>query len=181
MIRNNYTPTGLPRPPPLTIEGSPEAGVWSPRRGLIRAAFWGLLTASFLAGVTVPVAYYSPLILTNFLIRTFLAFFLAWLLFATVQRAAGMIGNACTALALTFTGLVLVSHLVVFGLYGVPNRDGTLLIGLAMWLSPVSLLLFVGIPLLLGGGACALFCHRHGASPSFLVEVFSHRIFGGNG
>lgn len=153
-----------------------EEDEWTPRQGLRRALVWGLLTAGVIAGLTDLVAWYSPITMQHLLLRTALAFVGSWVLFAVVHRAAGMVGGACSALVLVLMGLVLVSHHAVFAIHGVPTRDGGLLIGWVVWLNPLVLGFISGLPLLIGGGPCAAYCHRHGARLELLTEFFGQRI-----
>lgn len=149
---------------------------WSPRTGLMRAAVRGAVVSLVLALLSVPLAWYFPGFLLNFWVRMVLAFGLAWIMFAVVQKAAGMVGAPCTALAVAFTIVVLVSQHVVFALHGVPTLHG-MVIG-RQWLS----LAAVGtcnFSATIGIWACALLCHSGGTDSGLLAWIMNLRVWGG--
>ena len=179
MDHPNYKPMKLPPQAgevrdDVTIEDAP----WSPAGGLLRAGVWGVMTATGLAALTCVAAWYAPLATTHLFLRTFLTFVIAAVLFAVVQRRAGMVGAACTTMALVLTALVLVSHHVVFAIHGVPtNRVDLALVDWA-WLSPGAIFGLNVFPFAIGGGIGAVIWHRHGVNFHILSDIFSSHIRG---
>lgn len=152
---------------------------WTPQLGLRRAAAWGGLTAVLLAVVLAPLAAKaSPMVLPLWT-RIPLAFGVIWVLFKVVQRAAGMVGPSCSALAVGLGALVLLSNHVIFATAGVPTAiedadwwfalvslvgqiiepTDDLFIGPG-WFHPLVLLLVNLVPLLFGGGIAMALCRQ---------------------
>ncbi|MBN2561087.1 MAG: hypothetical protein JXQ75_09175 [Phycisphaerae bacterium] len=176
MTSNNDSRYGPVHVQPDRVEADLGKAVeWSPVRALVGAAVWGLVLAVVFVGLTGPLAYYFPRVVLHMLLRTFLAFVVAWIMFATVQGAAGMVGTVCTTMALGLTALVLLSHHVVFAVHGVLGSAGQVVAGW-VWLHPVNLAIISGLPLLIGGGLCAAYCHRNGAHFSVIPEVLARRF-----
>jgi hypothetical protein len=150
-------------------------GNWSPTAGLIRAAVRGAVVSLVLAVLSVPLAFYFPGFLLNLWVRMVLAFGLAWVMFAVVQKAAGMVGAPCTALAVAFTIFVLVSQHVVFALHGVPTVHGTV-IG-SDWLT-LTALGTSNFSATIGIWACALLCHSGGSDSDLLAWIMNLRVWG---
>ncbi|MBU0638592.1 MAG: hypothetical protein KKB50_06985 [Planctomycetes bacterium] len=147
---------------------------WTPAKGMLRAAAFGVPTAVLLAGLTMLGAYYVPVLFLNMLLRTALAFAIAWILFGVVQRSAGMVGYSCTALAIVLTLLVLCSHNVVFALHGIGTVSTTT--ANWEWLHPFALLAVNIVPLI-GVIACALMRHSGAGGDNVLAEILNMGIF----
>jgi hypothetical protein len=94
---------------------------WTPTRGLIRATLRAGLVAAGLALLTAPLAIWLPYMVIIAALRAPLAFGIAWLLLKVVQSAAGMCDWRCNALAIGLTGLVLLTHHVLFAIHGTPD------------------------------------------------------------
>ena len=175
----------------------PNKSEWSPRKGLVRAAVWGTMTTLLVAALLAPLALYAPGLLIDLLLRTAVAFVVAWVLLGVVQRAAGMVGVHCSLLAVGLTLIVLLSHHLIFAVHGVPHVRGIvgrhavyyawvfrdvltdqsgLLLGWG-WLHPYVLANVNFVPLL-AIAACALLCHRGGAGPDVLLGILRSRVFG---
>jgi hypothetical protein len=159
-------------PVPMDDAGDPN---WSPRTGLVRAAGRGAVVSLVLAVLSVPLAWYFPGFLLNLWVRMVLAFGLAWVMFGVVQRAAGMVGAPCTALAVIFTIVVLVSQHVVFALHGVPTLHGTL-IGW-QWLT-LTALGTCNFSATIGIWACGLLCHSGAGDFDLLAWIMNLRVWG---
>ena len=147
---------------------------WSPAIGFRRAVIHGALAAIVLSLLLAPLAAYLPYMTLPWVLRTPLAFGLAWLLFLFIERAAGYMGPALILLALLLTFAVLGSNHIVFALKGVPSsgmaeewwifpanliekmvpEHDRIVIGWS-WLHPYALVAINAVPLLVGGGFCA--------------------------
>ena len=112
-----------------------EGPEWTPGRGLVRAAVHGAIATVLLAAVLSPAAWYVPLLTMHWGLGAAIAFGVAWILFGVVQRAAGMVGAAVTALAIVFTLLVLISQNAIVAVHGIPTSKGV--IASLAWISPV--------------------------------------------
>lgn len=144
---------------------------WTPGRGLRRAillgGFWSIVAAALLAVI----AWFAPALLFNALLRAFVAFGVAWLLFGIVQSAAGMVGGWCSFIAGTFSLAVMVSNHFVWAIHGAPIGDtGETLVGFAEWFNPAALLV-LNLWSAIGIGACALICHNGQPGPGILHHV----------
>ena len=158
---------------------SSEDREWTPARGLIRGAFWGLLAAFGLALALAPLARFAPFMVLILWLRIPLGFAVTWLLCLAVQRAAGMTAPLCLALGWVLAAGVLVSNHAVFAVYGLPTiggfgdwwafpmsmveqiigANGDMLLGWG-WCHPYVLLLLNGIPVLIGGAFGAALAAR---------------------
>ena len=96
--------------------------------------------------------------------RTALTFLVAAVLFAVVQRKAGMVGVACTMMALALTALVLVSHHVWQKPHGVPARSPEYVVEGWAWLSSGAIIGLNMFPFAIGGGFGTLLWHKHGVN-----------------
>lgn len=141
---------------------------WAPARGLGRGAAYGFVAAVILAGALVPAAKWVPLLLLDAYLRVAVAFMITWILAATVQRGAGMVGWPCTGLAVGYAGLVLLSNHVVFAVCGVLTRGG--FIAGWVWLAPGTLL-GTNLLALVGVGFAAALCHRGSDIGSTVVDL----------
>ncbi len=138
----------------------------------IYALIAGLVASVILAVLEAPLAWFLPSLAANWLLRSALAFFTAWILFEAVHRAAGMVGWPFSILVGILTVLVLVSHHVIFALHGMPTTHGV--VAGWTWFRPGVLLLLNGPPLvaLLG---CIWLRHDGGADLSTLLDILTLR------
>lgn len=114
------------------------ANDWTPARGLARGAGHAMIAVVPLVLLTGLVARFAPPILLDMYLRCASGFFITLILLVVIQRAAGMTGWPCTALAILGTLVVLLSHHVVWAISGVPTTHGP--IGGLAWLAPMTLL-----------------------------------------
>jgi hypothetical protein len=158
---------------PIRMSDETEDRPWSPRLGLIRAAVWGAVAAVVLGLLLTPLAVYAPTFLLHWLVRMVLGFGITWVMFGVVQQAAGMVGARCTALALGYAALVLVSQHVVFAICGVQTLDG--MVAGWQWLAPATL----GVCNFSAGiaaGGCAYLCHDGAADAGLLGWLLTRRV-----
>lgn len=146
-----------------------DVGAWSPRMGLMRAAWRGMLVAALFALLSLPILWYLPYMLMNFWLRSAFGFGLTLLMFGAVQSAAGMTGFRCSALAVVLVLLVLASHHAVLAVHGLPTTR-SVLTGWDVWFNPI--VLFVrNIPALGGLFIGTILCHSAGVSLGTLIDV----------
>ncbi len=144
---------------------------WTPGRGLRRAIMLGALWSIVLAALLAVIAWLAPIILLNAVVRAFVAFGIAWLLFGVVQDAAGMVGGWCTFIAVALSLATMVSNHLVWAIHGGPiDECGETIIGLSVWFHPAALIL-VNLASAIGIGACALMCHHGQPGPGVLHHV----------
>lgn len=96
----------------------------SPGIGIRRAMILGGLAAAVFILISIPLAWYFPILLQAAILRAFFALLAAWVLFGVAQRAAGMAGWPVTIVVLVLSLLVLISHHVVGFAHGVLNTKG---------------------------------------------------------
>jgi hypothetical protein len=156
-------------------EDRPEREKWTPAQGLRRGALFGLIAMVVIILLLAPVAVYAPYVLIAWLPRSAIAFVVAWILFSVVQRAAGMAGWMVTALAVTLTLVVLLSHHVVFRIHSVPTHTGAP----SGWesLHPLTLVGLNLLPLILVG-FCAALRHRGDGGLGAVSDVLNLFYFG---
>lgn len=162
-----------------TVIGTEPAGdaePWSVGKGIFRGAIAGILTAIILAGLLAVLAWYLPLLAINVWLRTAIGFGVAWILLGRIQHSAGMVGRACTAIAITLALLTLLSNHVVFAIHGVPTRDGQDLIGMG-WLNPL-VVLMANWSAMIGVAGCAWLRHDGGADGQTLIDILTMRTLG---
>lgn len=147
---------------------------WTPAKGLVRGSVRGSLVALVLVSLLASVAWYVPHVLLNPWVRGSLAFFIAWVLFGVVQRAAGMVGAHCSAIAIGLALLVMLSHHVVFAIHGVATGDG-IAIGWE-WFHPWALTL-VNLTAMVGIAMCTLMRHRGEGGARWLAEILGSGIW----
>ena len=147
---------------------------WTPRKGYTRAAVHGAIATVVLIALLAPVAWYAPPMLLRLTVRSAVAFFVAWILFGVVHKAAGMVSPGCSAMVVAFTLVVLFSHHVIFAIRGDWLDHGEVM-GMA-WLHPANLLFVNFVPLIAVAG-CAYFCRHGDADASALAEILSRGIF----
>lgn len=153
---------------------------WTPIRGIIKALWQGPVVATIFAIVFIPVVIYAPMILFNGLLRAFIAFGLAWMMFGIVQDAAGMTGWFSSAWAIVLTLGVFLSHHLVAALTGVEivGSDGPPLAG-AEWLN-LGWIVVVNLVSLIGIGAAAMICHTGAPGGSVGGDILSMRLWWGS-
>ena len=137
-------------------------------RGALHGILWGLVVAIVLTLILAPIARYAPFLLTSALLRVAFAFLITWLLFSVVHEAAGMAGPLTTAIVICLSLVVMLSHHVVWAIWGVPGVEGTV-IGWSTWFHPVVLFVhsvFWGIGMI----GCWALCRR--GVPG--ADLFSH-------
>ena len=159
------------------VPGYEEDDDWTPKGGLRRAIVRGTVTAAILAGALALVGYYVPELIINWRLRAALGFVVAWILFGVVQRAAGMIGGHCSALAVGLAVAVLLSNHVVFAIHGVPTSQATPFIGWRYWFAP-GVLGFYNASGLLAVAGCALLRHSGNADARNLLDILNGCIWG---
>ncbi len=157
------------------LEPPPGVDEWTASSGARRAIAGGALAALVIAAVLAPVALRLPYLLLPGLLRGAWAFGITWVLMKSIERASGMVGALNAALGISLAALVLLSHHLIFAIHGVPSLGGEytscFLFPAQMidklipevsgnlqgwrWFHPYVLLLITGLPLAVGGGACA--------------------------
>ncbi len=147
---------------------------WTPGRGIVRGVIVGFAVAVALSVLLAPVAMFAPTLLINGILRASVTFGVAWIIFAAVHSAAGMVGGPLTSIAVLYSACVMFSNHVVWAVAGAPVGDaGELVTGWQYWFAP-SLLgvlsLMVVIPLMF----CAALC-RDGVPGSDFFSWLSTR------
>jgi hypothetical protein len=149
-------------------EGETEAE-WTPGRGLLRALAWGGMACAVLLLLLDVLAWFAPLIVSNWWLRAAISFLVAVLLFAVVHRAAGMAGAACTGLVIGFCIVILLSQHFVFDVHGVLTARAVR-VGGKIWLNP-PVLFTVNVPALIGIALSVAFCHGGGTIARSISEI----------
>lgn len=146
--------------PILDASDDIDGAEWTPWKGIRRAAPRAFALSIFLSLVTMPVAYFFPLMLTQFYLRVAFSFIATWAMLAYVERCSGTVHWACTSLAVGLVILVLISHHAVWAIHGVPSyRTTATIIGWRAWMNPFSVLMISGWPLVIGGGFSTILHH----------------------
>jgi hypothetical protein len=159
---------------PLGYEPQTDEPEWSPAIGYRRGLVHGVIAMVVLALLMAPLAMYLPYMILPWVLRTPLAFGLAWLLFLFIERAAGFMSPGIIALTMLLTFGVFVTNHVVFALHGVPSSgmaeewwifpanlieklvpEQDRVVSGWQWLHPYALVAINVVPLLVGGGFCA--------------------------
>ena len=140
------------------------------------ALVWTFVVATMVAGMLWPVAAYFPLILTHFILRTFIALIVCVVLFAVVQAKAGVVGWKCTLTAVGLAFAVMLSQHVAFALYGVPTR--TELVSGYVWIEPPTVL-FMNFSSAIGIGFATLLCHSGNFGLGDLLGLLGQDRWGG--
>lgn len=156
---------------------SASSSKWTPARGIARGVAIGSIVATVLALILGGVASVAPLLIIQALVRVPIGFVVAYVLFSTVHSAAGMVGWACTLIAVVLSVAVLFSNHVVFALNGIPTTAGQSATGWAAWFHPAVLALvnlfgFVGI------AGCALLSHGGVPGPDLIGGILSQPVGG---
>ena len=153
---------------------------WSPGRGIIRALAAGLVAAVFVALALTPVAVFAPALLMNAVCRAATTFGVAWIIFAVVYSAAGMVGRPLTSIAVVYSLVAMLSNHVVWAVFGARVGDGgEVVAGWQYWFNPMVLVfpnIFVAISLTF---CAALF--RDGVPGSDLFSYLSTLPVWGSG
>jgi hypothetical protein len=160
---------------PIVIEPAKPAEEWTAACGLRRAALWGTVAAIAVALAVAPLAYYAPTVILNLYVRAAMTFAIALIMFSVVQRCAGMVGLAPSALAVGFTLAILYSNHVVFAWHGVVLRDGAT--SGSIWLHPM-LFLTLNVPALVVLVITTVLCHNGGGGLHLLLSVCNVRLRG---
>lgn len=147
---------------------------WTPRRGLMRAAWRLAVVAVVAAALLWPITASFPIVILNAVFRSFVTLILAWIMYAVAQRAAGFVGLPVSLLAISAVLLVLLSTHVGFSIYGVPMRNGARVSG-ATWFSAAVLLGVNAVPGVVLVFATVL-CDRFGVDWRTLVAILRQRV-----
>jgi hypothetical protein len=146
---------------------------------MVRAVFHGLLVAAILAGTLGAVAVASPTLGFHLLLRTFAAFFVAYLIFSVVEDAAGMTGWFTIIWSVLLSAAALISTNFVLFEAGVEmfTRRGTV-IPPEEWIEPMAVLFMNAIPMI-GVGAAVMLCRDGTPGGSTLADILTLRIWWG--
>jgi hypothetical protein len=148
---------------------------WTPALGARRAVGWGVF-ASLLFGVVVNLVNgYVPGTFLPWIVRTAIAFAVAWALFRVVHWAAGMAGNFCTTLVVGLAIGVMLSQHVVLALGGRWTSQGWQPDW--AWCDPLVICLS-SVPVITGVGACAILCHGGNDDAGIIGDMFGFRFRG---
>lgn len=109
---------------------------WTPEKGLVRGLRAGAIAAAMIAVGLAPISLFLPYFVLPWMLRSAMAFGVAWVLLLVIRRAAGMVGFHVTALALALTFAVLVTQHFIFAIWGVPSAGEMLE---SWWLFPAVL------------------------------------------
>lgn len=168
---------------PLDAEPAVE---WTPLRGMVKAAVYGLIAATALAGINVGLSVVTNGMYSQSLVLFMVgAFLTTWVLFSVVHWAAGMVGGACTALVCVLATMVFVTMQLHLAMDLGPLKGGALVAGgrdvgqhvkgFETWFSPGALLLMVGTKSLMMG-VCAWIRHDGSVDSSTLVEMARQQL-----
>ena len=161
----------------MTPEWSSKDSVddWTPELGMRRAVGWGMFTA-LMCGVVVNLCnVHVPGTFLPWIVRTAIAFGVAWLLFRVVHWVAGMAGDYCTILVVILAMCVMLSQNVVLALQGTWTFQGwqpdwT-------WCHPLVLCLS-NVPSVIGIGFCAILCHGGSDDAGIISDMLGFRFRG---
>ncbi len=151
------------------IEIENESEDWTPGRGLLRGFLVTLPVAFALAVLQGVAAYYFPQLVLHGLLNAFGAFFLTWILFATMHRASGQVGSSVTLLVVLLAVLVIASKHVVLAQHGMFTTRGQFLDG-SSWLHPL-VIGFLNLFGWLGVGAATLMCRKGDSNFTDIVDI----------
>lgn len=159
---------------PVGYEPGADGADWSPELGFRRGLVHGGGAALMLALLLAPAAAFLPYVVLPWIVRTPLTFGITWLLFLSVERAAGYMSPRIIALTLMLALLVLCSNHVALALANVagagmaeewwifPANLTETMLGISdsraigwSWLHPYVLASINVVPLVVAGGFCA--------------------------
>ncbi|MCP3903529.1 MAG: hypothetical protein GY715_07815 [Planctomycetes bacterium] len=132
---------------------------WTPLRGLVRAAIAGSLAAFVLSAISFCVIAVAPTLFFYAILRVTIALIVTWILFGVVHNAAGMVGAACSVLAVILVTTVMLSHHAAWSVFGAPlSGEPELVRGWAFWFSP-GVLIGANLFAAIGVGFGTVLCH----------------------
>jgi hypothetical protein len=140
---------------------------WTPFRGLMRATVAALVTSAVLSACFFGIIAVAPVIPLNVLLRVVLAFAVTWLVFAVVHASAGMVGWACTTIAVSCAFAVMLSNHAAWAVLGCPaiGQPGVVT-GWSLWFDP-EVMLIPSVVAAIGVGFGAALCHSGAPGTDF--------------
>jgi hypothetical protein len=153
-----------------------EGAEWTWIKGLGRALQWTIVATTILAAIMGVMAAYLPHFVLNFWLRWVIAFFVGWILFAVVHRAAGMAGGVCTAIVLVAAAAVFMTQHFVFAECGVTLTSGKIVSG-EVWLEPATIA-SVNVSTFLGLVIATMLCHDGAGIWQTVAGILSGRVRG---
>ena len=149
---------------------------WTPMKGIRRAAVAGFVVSVVLSVVVGVLAAYAEALMMNAYFLTAFTVFIAWCLFLVIQSAAGMVGRVCTAMAVGYTMLILLTRNAVWAELGARGGENYELIsGWDFWFHPIALLFMFLFPAI--GLIFSSWLFRDGTPGSdFFGSILSMRV-----